>query len=120
MSAPSPVAASVTVDISGLERRFGPEAMSRAQELFAARVGFDSNAYVKYDSGDTYRSMGAASDYGEGLVVWDTPYAGYAYRDPHVRTEHNPKAAARWFEVAKEARKESWRAYALAALVGRG
>ncbi|MBF0599398.1 hypothetical protein IM763_04905 [Atopobiaceae bacterium FL090493] len=120
MSAPSPVAASVTVDISGLERRFGPDALLRAQGLFADRVGFDSNYYVKMDSGDTHDSMVPASDFEKGLVVWDTEYAGYAYRDPHVRTEENPNAKPKWFEVAKEARKESWRVYALAALVGRG
>lgn len=120
MSRPNPVNVSLTVDLSGLQKKFSPAALEHAQGVFAARVGFDSNAYVKYDTGDTHDSMGAASDYKKGDIVWDTDYAAYAYYDPHVIRTHNPLATDRWFEVAKEARIGSWRAYAIAALEGRG
>lgn len=123
MSRPNPVNVSLTVDLSGLQKKFSPAALEHAQEVFADRVGFDSNAYVKYDSGDTFLSMGAASDYKKGDIVWDTDYAAYAYWDPRVNEENkkkHPKATDKWFEVAKEARLGSWRTYAISALEGRG
>lgn len=61
-----------------------------------------SNQYVRWLHGDTMKSSFIASDLKKGLVVYDTPYAHYAYYNTtnHVTTDHNPNARPLWGDYA--------------------
>ena len=61
-----------------------------------------ANQYVRFLTGKTKDSSYIASDLSKGLVVYDTPYARYAYYNEtnHVTTDHNPNARPKWGEYA--------------------
>ena len=63
-----------------------------------------ANQYVRFLTGNTKKSSYIASDLRKGLVVYDTPYASYAYYNElnHVTTDHNPNARPKWGDYALE------------------
>ena len=52
----------------------------------------------------------AASDFRQGLVIWDADYAAYVRDLPDSSIKHgkNPRAKADWPKAAKEAHGEDW------------
>lgn len=63
-----------------------------------------ADPYVRFSTGTTKKSAYIASDLQKGLVVYDTPYASYAYYNEHnhVTTDHNPNARPKWGEYTKQ------------------
>ena len=102
----------MTVDMSGLERRFGERVTRAKQEAFAKRVATEIRAYVPLDSGALRDSDPLHSIYASGDIMWTTPYARRVYHLKRVLRVKNPKASPRWAEVAKNERMGAWRAFA--------
>jgi len=85
------------------------ETMQKAQKRYTRALGVATselrryaNQYVRFLTGKTRNSSYIASDLSKGLVVYDTPYARYAYYNEtsHVTTDHNPNARPKWGEYA--------------------
>ena len=110
----------VTVDTSGLERRFSEEEFRKAQEVFAKRVAFDAGDYVPYETGHLHDSEPNNSDYESGEIIWNTPYTHYVYNldQSSIRTVKNENATSHWCETAKQNHLEDWKALAAKLLGG--
>lgn len=100
---------SIDIDLSGIEKRFSPQALKAKQAVFAHRVGFDMNKHCPVDEGALRDSMPVSSDYESGQLVWDTPYAKRVMNADTVRTVKNPEARPQWPEYAKSERLGEWR-----------
>lgn len=80
-----------------------------AMEALTAAIKDDSNVFCKVDTGQTQQSANVATNYQEGEVSWNSPYAKYAYYSPDVAsTDRNPKARPQWFEAAKRIHSKDW------------
>ncbi|MEG2934756.1 MAG: minor capsid protein [Gordonibacter sp.] len=102
----------ITVDLKAIEAAYSPAALRKRQAAFAQRVGFDMRKHVPEDEGTLRDSMDVASDYENGQIIWDTPYAKRVYNADNVRTVKNVNAAPQWGEVAKAEKVDSWRTMA--------
>lgn len=104
---------STTVDLRGIEKMFSGEAMRSKQAAFAKRVEFETRDYVPLDEG-TLRDSTLGSDYEDGFIEWDTPYAQAVHAMPEewIKKTKNPDAHAKWHEKAKEDRLEAWKEFA--------
>lgn len=104
----------IKIDLSGIERRFGPEQLRAKQEAFAARVEFEMRDYVPEEEGTLKGSALLASDFAAGEIEWDEPYARHVHDLPQssIRKAKNPNARARWPDAAKGERMEAWVDYA--------
>lgn len=104
----------IKIDLSGIERRFGPEQLRAKQEAFAERVAFEMRDYVPRDEGTLQDSEALASDYAAGRIEWDTPYAQRVHDLPQssIRKTKNPNARSHWPEAAKGERMQAWEDYA--------
>ena len=91
--------AAVTVDLTKLMKRFSAKELEAKQVKFAMSVAEDMNAFTP-----------AASDFRQGLVIWDADYAAYVRDLPDSSIKHgkNPRAKADWPKAAKEAHGEDW------------
>lgn len=107
----------ITVDISKIEKRFSPSGLKAKQAAFAQRVAFDMREHVPVDEGTLRDSEPLTSDYPNGKIIWNTPYAKDVLNADSVRTKKNPKAAPHWPEVTKTEKLESWKKFA-AAIIG--
>ena len=83
--------AAVTVDLTKLMKRFSAKELEAKQVKFAMSVAEDMNAFTPEDTKRMHNSMQAASDFRQGLVIWDADYAAYV-RD--VSAWAGPLAAA--------------------------
>lgn len=103
-------ACNIKIDLSGIERRFGPEQLRAKQEAFAARVEFEIRDYVPEDEGTLKGSALLASDFAAGEIEWDTPYAQRVHDLPQssIRKTKNPNARSHWPEEAKKERMGAW------------
>lgn len=110
---------SIDIDLSGIEKRFSPEELRKKQAAFAHRVGFDMNKHCPVDEGTLRDSMPVSSDFENGQLVWDTPYAKRMMNADTVRTVKNPDARPQWPEYTKSERLGEWRKFA-ANLLGDG
>ncbi len=121
----------VDIDLRRLEQRFSPEKLRAKQAAFASRVAFEMRAYVPEDQGHLRGTEPLASDYEEGRITWNAPYARYVHDLPASSisktaptskpkgtskvsgtSKSNPKATSRWPEAAKAERGEAWRRFA--------
>jgi len=110
---------SIDIDLSGIEKKFSPEELKKKQAAFAHRVGFDMNKHCPVDEGTLRDSMPVSSDFENGQLVWDTPYAKRVMNADTVRTVKNPEARPQWPEYTKSERLGEWRKFA-ASLLGDG
>ena len=110
---------SIDIDLSGIEKKFSPEELKKKQAAFAHRVGFDMNKHCPYDEGTLHDSMPESSDFENGQVVWDTPYAKRVMNADTVMTVKNSEARPQWPEYTKSERLGEWRKFA-ANLLGDG
>lgn len=83
------------------------QAKKRALKSTAMQFARVTDPYVRYDTGYTARSV-AMSDYDNGKIEYDSPWAVYAYYNTNnkVNTEHHPLACAKWAEVSWNAKGE--------------
>lgn len=107
-----------TVDLSAIEERLGGDAQRENQAAFASRVAFDMRRHVPVDEGTLRDSEPISSDYENGLVVWNTPYARAVLNADSVRTTKNPEATPQWPEVTKAEKLQEWRDFAAALVCG--
>ncbi|WP_298578719.1 minor capsid protein [uncultured Olegusella sp.] len=96
---------SMDSDLKGLQRKFSTQRLRNINRALTQRVAFDSNRYVKVDTGDLKNSAQLASDQ---EATWNTPYARYAYYTGTPNRSINPLASLKWFEAAKAKRAKQW------------
>lgn len=71
----------------------------------------DCNEYVKRSPEHTMRDSSLIhSKPGDGLIVWETPYAKRQYWE--IKTALTPGTTWRWIETAKRAHLTQWKALA--------
>ncbi len=107
----------ISIDIAALEKRFSSSALKANQAAFAQRVAFDMRKHVPVDEGTLRDSEPISSDYENGQIIWNTPYAQHVLNADSVRTIKNPRATPQWPEVTKAEKLSEWRKLA-ANLVG--
>lgn len=80
------------------------------QKVLDNEVLKDSNYFCPMDTGTLKKSAILHTVLGSGLVVWKTPYADKMYYSEHIkpRTDKNPNASRKWFEVAKARKLKDW------------
>lgn len=108
------------IDLSGIERKLSGPAAKAAQTAFAQRVALDMRKHVPVEEGTLRDSEPLNSDYADGRLVWNTPYARRIYNADSVRTAINPYAAPHWAEVTKAEKLENWKGFAAALVTGGG
>lgn len=86
------------------------KAVSAAQVALDQQVLKDSNFFIPFDTGELMRSSLRHSKIGEGLIVWNTPYARRLYYNPQYNfsKDVNPNAQGLWFEAAKAKHYHEW------------
>lgn len=101
---------SISIDLGGIEKKFSPQALKAKQAAFAHRVGSDMNKHCPYDEGTLHDSMPESSDFENGQIIWNTPYAKDVLNADSVRTDkdHNPNAKPQWPEYTKSYRLGEW------------
>ena len=67
----------------------------------------DCNEYCKVDQHTLINSSQTASNFKEGKLVWDTPYAKRQYWE--IKTSLTAGRTWKWCETAKRKHKERWR-----------
>ena len=80
--------AAVTVDLTKLMKRFSAKELEAKQVKFAMSVAEDMNAFTPEDTKRMHNSMQAASDFRQGLVIWDADYAAYVRDLPDSSIKH--------------------------------
>lgn len=105
--------AAVTVDLTKLMKRFSAKELEAKQVKFAMSVAEDMNVFTPEATKRLHDSMQTASDFRQGLVIWDADHAGYAayvrdMPDSSIKHGKNPRAKADWPKAAKEAHGEDW------------
>lgn len=107
--------AAVTVDLTKLMERFSKQELEAKQVKFAMSVAEDMNVYTPEDTERMHDSMQAASDFRQGLVIWDADYATYVrdLPDSSIKHDENPRARADWPKAAKDAHGEDWKRLAV-------
>lgn len=101
-----------TVDISGIEKAFSDKVLKSKQAAFASRVALDMRKHVPVDEGALRDSEPVNSDYANGLIIWNTPYARIVLNADHVLTTKNHSATPQWPEVTKAEKLQDWKAFA--------
>lgn len=91
-----------------------------AQAMFANKVAMDTDPYVPMDTGMLASSVVRASNFEEGNIVYDTPYAKRLYEGVAFNFSRNahPQATYGWFEKAKTACINVWGEHAAKLLGG--
>ena len=80
----------------------------KGQEILSQQVLKDSNVYARLDSGEMIASSLRASNFKDGVLVWDTPYAKRVYYTGTPSKDVNSNASRLWFEVAKKKKLKTW------------
>ncbi len=101
-----------TVDIKSIEKMFSDDALKAKQEAFASRVALDMRKHVPEDSGTLRDSEPLNSDYANGQIIWNTPYAKAVLNADHVKTVKNKEARPQWPEATKQEKLQDWREFA--------
>ena len=93
----------------------------KGQAVLDEQVLKDSNNYAPEDTTELIRSSLRASQVGNGLLIWDTPYARRLYYNPQYNfsKDKNPNAGGLWFEVAKANHISEWLEVSAKAMGGR-
>lgn len=106
------------VDISGIEKAFSESNLKKKQAAFASRVALDMRKHVPEDEGTLRDSEPMNSDYENGQIIWNTPYAKIVLNADHVLTTKNKNATPQWPEVTKQEKLQDWKAFAAALMQG--
>ena len=86
------------------------ERTKNVKRNLSQQVLADSNYFIPKDTGELEQSSLIHSDFENGKLVWNTPYAARLYWNPQYNfsTDVNPHASGLWFEVAKQNNMDSW------------
>lgn len=86
------------------------KALKKAQYALDSQVLKDSNYFIPMDTSYLMNSSLRASEIGEGLIRWDTPYARRLYYNPqyNFQKDENPNARGLWFEEARARFAPDW------------
>ena len=72
----------------------------------SAEILEDCNKYCKEDQHGLIASSYIHSNYKQGLLVWETPYAKRQYWE--IKTSLTPGRTWKWCETAKRKNKDTW------------
>jgi hypothetical protein len=99
----------VRAELGNLQSRV-QQAIDASQIQLDQEVLKDSNFFIPKDTGELERSSLRASNIGQGVLRWDTPYARRLYYNPQYTfsKDVNPNAQGLWFEAAKARYKRDW------------
>jgi hypothetical protein len=99
----------VRTELGNLQSRV-QQAVDAVQMQLDKEVLKDSNFFIPKDTGELERSALRASNIGQGVLRWDTPYARRLYYNPQYNfsKDTNPNAQGLWFEAAKAQYKSDW------------
>lgn len=99
----------VRIDLGNIEQKI-KDFNKEAQFILDQQVLKDSNYYAPMDTSELIRSSLRMSMIGQGLLMWDTPYARRLYYNPQYNFSHekNPNAGGLWFENAKANHLSDW------------
>lgn len=102
----------ISIDLGGIEKKFSPQALKAKQAVFAQRVGNDMNKHCPVDEGTLRDSMTESSDFENGQIIWNTPYAKRMLNADSVRKTKNTNAQPQWPEFTKGERLGDWKTMA--------
>lgn len=74
----------------------------------SVQVLADMNEYVRVDQNVLRSSSATASDFDNGVLRWNTPYARRVYFTGTPSKDVNPNASLMWCEVAKSNHMRDW------------
>ncbi|WP_017728498.1 minor capsid protein [Halalkalibacterium ligniniphilum] len=99
----------VTIDTKNIAPKL-KKASERARFLVSQQVLKDSNRFVPFDTGNLRDSSIRASNFDEGQIAWDTPYARKLYFGVRMNfsRDSNPSAGPLWYERARAAHLQGW------------
>jgi hypothetical protein len=99
----------VNIDTNAIASKID-NALDKAQHVLDQQVLKDDNYFIPFDTGELMRSSLRASKIGQGLIVWDTPYARRLYYNPQYNfsKDKNPNARGLWHEEAKALHLPEW------------
>lgn len=80
------------------------------QAKFDSIIAKDTNEFVPMDTGMLAESVLRASNFGDGKLVYDEPYASRLYYGEsfNFSRDVHPKATHHWFEKAKGIHLDKW------------
>lgn len=103
----------VKVDLSGLDRKLGGQALQRAQYVLANQAMADMDQFVPYKQGHLAGSAHISDN--KQTIIYDVPYAkaqfyGMINGSPVVNytTSEHPQATKRWDLKAKSLYGDAW------------
>lgn len=85
-------------------------ALGFAQYVLDNQIIKDSNYFIPVDQHYLEKSALLHSKIGEGIIIWQTPYARRLYYNPQYNfsKDKNPNAQGKWFEAAKAKESNNW------------
>lgn len=101
---------SIRAVTAGIDAMAGAPARARRQREYAARAALLMRGYVPMLEGTLRQSEPVNSDYGRGILTWNTPYAARQYYEPHAHTQ--PQATDHWDEACMRDHGDELREYA--------
>lgn len=97
----------VTTDIQAIKERIARDKRKMMFKVTTQALK-DSNRYARRQSGELIKSSLIATDYENGLLVWNTPYAKRVYWTGTPLGNKNPKARLMWAHFAKTQHNKTW------------
>jgi len=97
----------VSTDIEAIKARIARD-VEKMKFLVTTQALKDSNKYARRQSGELVKSSLTATDYKNGLLVWNTPYAKRVYWTGNPLGNKNPKARLMWADYAKKKHNKMW------------
>lgn len=102
------MAVKVTMDRATVKARIKGRFDEHVRPALAEQILKDSNFYARRDTGTLIDSSQTASDFGKGIVAWDTAYAKKVYYTGSPVKDKNPNASLQWVETARKQRGKDW------------
>ena len=97
----------VSTDIQAIKERIAKD-VKKMIFLVTTQALKDSNKYARRQSGELVKSSLTATDYEQGLLVWNIPYAKRVYWTGNPLGNKNPKARLMWADYAKSKHNKMW------------
>lgn len=80
----------------------------KALPMITEEILNDCNEYVKWEHGDLAMSSYTNSDFRQGIMRWQKPYARRQYWEIRTSLNGNPKRTWKWVHVAKSELLDKW------------
>lgn len=100
---------SIRSDLAGIRRAIDRN-LPLATVMLTQQVLKDANNYIPADTWALRNSSLTASNFEEGKVVWNTPYARKVFYGVNMNfsADKNVNAQAHWFTKAKSVHSKEW------------